>query len=77
MARYVVRRPYFLPYVPNTASAPFDRFDQGKPRAQWNHHKIPEISICRTKRKNAGKVFRIQLIGPPRQMKQMKQKECS
>ncbi len=50
MARYVVRRQPTSYLYPNTASGPFDRSDQGKLRAQWKHHKIPEISICRRRR---------------------------
>ncbi len=39
-----------LTLCPNTASGPDDRSDQGKLLAQWMHHKIPEISICRRRR---------------------------
>ncbi len=49
VARYVVRRQLTSYLIPNTASGP-DRSDQGKLLAQWNHHKIPEISICRRRR---------------------------
>ncbi len=47
MARYVVRRQPTSYLYPSTASGPSD---QGKLRAQWKHHKIPEISICQRRR---------------------------
>ena len=50
VARYVVRRQLTSYLHPNTASGPSDQSDQGKLRAQWKHHKIPEISICRRRR---------------------------
>ncbi len=50
VARYMVRRQLTSYLYPNTASGPSDRSDQGKLRAQWKHHKIPEISICRRRR---------------------------
>jgi hypothetical protein len=37
-------------------------------------HKIPQMSYLR---RESPAIFRIQLIGPPKQMKQMKQKKCS
>ena len=72
VARYVVQRQLTSYLHPNTASAPSDRFDQGKLRAQWKHHKIPEISICRRRRFSDSFLF-----GPPKQMKQqMKLKDA-
>ena len=50
VARYVVQRQLTSYLHPNIASGPSDRSDQGKLRAQWKHHKIPEISICRRRR---------------------------
>ena len=50
VARYVVQRQLTSYLHPHIASGPSDRSDQGKPRAQWKHHKIPEISICRRRR---------------------------
>ena len=50
MARYSVQRQLTSYLHPNIASGPSDRSDQGKLRAQWKHHKIPEISICRRRR---------------------------
>ena len=50
VARYVVQRQLTSYLHPHIASGPSDRSDQGKLRAQWKHHKIPEISICRRRR---------------------------
>ncbi len=52
VARYVCGVSLFLTFIAIQLADRLtaDRSDQGKLRAQWKHHKIPEISICRRRR---------------------------